>query len=74
MVVGEGFKGIVRTLRVLNWPKLDIHYRGSYLVDDQCQRYGSDKGCGICSPKYKDGTCFPNCELDESPSIDEINC
>jgi hypothetical protein len=69
MIVGEGFKGIIRTLRVLNWPKLDIHFKGEYIDGMDCKRYADGPYCDICSPKYQDGTCFPHCDLDQSPSI-----
>jgi hypothetical protein len=74
MVIGDGFKGIIRTLKVLNWPKLEMHFKGNYLPEDDCKRYANEKPCDVCSPEYRDGTCFPNCELDESPSIMDDTC
>ena len=39
MIIGEKFKGIVRTLKVLNWPKLEIHYKGVYLEEEKCTKF-----------------------------------
>ena len=39
MIIGEKFKGIVRTLKVLNWPKLEIHYKGVYLEQEKCTKF-----------------------------------
>ena len=39
MIVGEKFNGIIRTLKVLNWPKLEIHYKGVYLEGEECQKF-----------------------------------
>ena len=36
MVLGDKFKGIIRTLKVLNWPKLEMHFMGEYIEGDYC--------------------------------------
>lgn len=74
MVIGENFIGTIRTLKVLNWPKLDVHFKSRYITGDSCQKYGTNEKCDLCSPEYRDITCFPNCALDEAPSLTDINC
>ena len=39
MVLGDKFKGIIRTLRVLNWPKLEMHFKGEYIDGSDCKRF-----------------------------------
>lgn len=74
MVIGEKFVGVIRTLKVLNWPKLDIHFKSKYATGENCQKYGTIEKCSLCAPEYRDSTCFPNCALDEAPSIGNIEC
>lgn len=64
MVIGEKFIGIIRTLKVLNWPKLDIHFKSKYLTSEYCGKYEGNEKCEICSPEFREGSCFPNCKLD----------
>lgn len=74
IVLGDGFRGIIRTLKILNWPKLDIHFKGSFLEGINCKALEGNELCEICSPEYAGGTCYPNCELNESPSTEYVEC
>ncbi len=37
IMLGDGFRGIIRTLKILNWPKLDIHFKSSYNEYPDCK-------------------------------------
>ena len=74
MVLGDKFKGIIRTLRVLNWPKLEMHFKGEYIEGADCLRFFAQEQCDVCSPRYKGGHCFPNCKLNYAPSIASYDC
>ena len=74
MIIGEKFKGIIRTLKVLNWPKLEMHYKGVFLEKEKCKKFEGQPQCELCSTEYRGGHCFPNCELDEAPSILSDQC
>ncbi|CDW74938.1 UNKNOWN [Stylonychia lemnae] len=74
MRIGENFRGIIRTIAILNWPKLEYHFKTQYKTNLDCKAQSKQSGCELCSTEYNGGECFPNCELNESPSTTYQEC
>eukprot|EP00347_Sterkiella_histriomuscorum_P006905 403350981 len=74
VTIGDRFRGIIRSIRIANWPKLDIHFKSEYKVDTDCIPYGDDPVCNVCSTEYNNGQCFPSCDLNFAPSSQYPEC